>query len=134
MHLCTLNEETYFSDTTKCNFIFNMAFAPLCTCHHYSTMHKILQVTRKNMSNKESGPLILQSHIVTYDIKKNHFVLTFDRSNTLKRTCIVPSYMVEVKMISFLFSGFLFLFVFVDAFLEGQIFDPPPPLVHVVIE
>ena len=99
----------FSNTTTKCNFIFNMAFAPLCTGHHYSTMHKILQVTRKNMSNKESGPLILQSHIVTYDIKKNHFVLTFDRSNTLKRTCIVPSYMVEVKMIFFLFFVFCFV-------------------------
>ena len=98
-----------------------MAFAPLCTGHHYSTMHKILQVTRKNMSNKESGPLILQSHIVTYDIKKNHSVLTFDRSNTLKRTCIVHSYMVKVKIRFFVCFLFVCLFVFVDAFLEGQI-------------
>ena len=97
-----------------------MAFAPLCTGHHYSTMHKILQVTRKNMSNKESGPLILQSHIVTYDIKKNHFVLTFDRSNTLERTCIVHSYMVKVEIL-FLFVFSFLLFVFMDALLEGQI-------------
>ena len=115
------SEYMNFNTTTKCNFIFKMVFAPLCTGHHYSTMHKILQVTRKNMSNKESGPLILQSHIVTYDIKKNHFVLTFDRSNTLERTCIVHSYMVKVKIIFFVCFLFVCLFVFVDAFLEGQI-------------
>ena len=96
-----------------------MALAPLCTGHHYSTMHKILQVTRKNMSNKESGPLILQSHIVTYDIKKNHFVLTFDRSNTLKKTCIVHSYMVNEKIIFFV--CFLFVCFFGCLFLVGLV-------------